>query len=155
MCDMKIFVLAHWWVKHSDPTALFVVFSLVFPLSSVHMHRPAEGDREVPAEDSTWVPNFLTGALCLTVPAKILIQCFAAQKGVRAMLYEEVTWPEHAGFCEKKCAVSHWKRMLPLSSRSVPGGERARPVPSLPGGTRPLEGRGHDGGHQQGLVHLR
>lgn len=41
-----------------------------------------------------------------------------------------------------------------LSSRSVPGGERARPVPALPGGTRSLKGRRHDGRHQQGLVHL-
>lgn len=59
-----------------------------------------------------------------------------------------------------KCNVSwahsvSFKMDPPHSSRFVPGGERARPVPALPGGTRSLKGRRHDGRHQQGLVHLR
>lgn len=33
-----------------------LVVSAVFPLGSVHVHGAAEGDREVPAEDHTWVP---------------------------------------------------------------------------------------------------
>lgn len=33
-----------------------LVLSAVFPLGSVHVHGAAEGDREVPAEDHTWVP---------------------------------------------------------------------------------------------------
>jgi len=40
-------------------------------------------------------------------------------------------------------------------ARLVSGGERARPVPSLPGRARPHKGRQHDGRHQQGAVHLR
>lgn len=81
-------------------------------------------------------------------------------KAIGAMFewHEDLTRPHLSDFCEIYCVSSPFDLLLKwircLSFRPVAGGERVRPLPALPGGTRSLKGRWHDGRHQQGLVHL-